>query len=54
MYLEFDISVSHCVPDTFLQTGNEIACKVCEHRMDDSSYRLNFHPGKKNEIRHYS
>jgi hypothetical protein len=30
MYLEFDISVSHCVPDTFLQTGNEIACEVCE------------------------
>ncbi|XP_028417505.1 uncharacterized protein LOC114541907 [Dendronephthya gigantea] len=34
MYLEFDLSVSHCVPDTFLQTGNELACKSITDQME--------------------
>ena len=28
MFLEFDISISHSVRDTFLSTGNEAAYKV--------------------------
>lgn len=28
MFLEFDISISHSVRDTFLSTGNEVAYKV--------------------------
>ena len=28
MFLEFDISISHSVQDTFLSTGNEAAYKV--------------------------
>ena len=32
MFLEFDISISHSVRDTFLSTGNEAAYKVSGKR----------------------
>ena len=35
-------------------TGIAVTCDTINELMDDSSYRLNFDQGKKNEMQHHS